>query len=89
MPKNNFLIHTNLYVPVDVDIVFLQKFGNNLKKLRKAKGLSQAQLAFEANIELSQISRIERGRINTKIATVNLLSKVLDVPISDFFIFSE
>lgn len=69
------------------DIQFLIGFGKQLKKLREEKGFSQAQLAFEANIEISQISRIERGLINTSIANVKLISKVLDVEIKELFDF--
>lgn len=72
---------------IEKDNIFLINFGKNLKKLRREKGISQAQLAFEANIEISQISRIERGLINTTIANVKLLSKILDVPITRFFEF--
>lgn len=62
-------------------------FGKRLKQLRKEKGISQAQLAFEANIEISQISRIERGIINTTITNAKLISKILDEPVSSLFEF--
>ena len=45
------------------DIEFLKAFGKRLKQLREEKGISQAQLAFEAEIQISQVSRIERGLI--------------------------
>lgn len=69
------------------DIQFLINFGKRLKQLREEKGISQAQLAFEAEIQISQISRIERGLINTTIGNVKLIAKILDVPIKDFFNF--
>ena len=87
MPKMFFSINAILNVALEKDKLFLIAFGKQLKKLRKEKGISQAQLAFEANIELSQVSRIERGLINTTIANVKLLSKVLDIPITRFFEF--
>ncbi len=74
---------------LEKDILFLKSFGKRLKQLRKEKGISQAQLAYEANIEISQVSRIERGLINTTIANAKLLSKILDVPIIDLFNFKE
>lgn len=89
MPKNNFLLLTNLYVVIEKDKIFLIEFGRNLKKLRKQKGFSQSQLAFEAGIQISQISRIERGLINTTIVNAKLLSKVLDVPLVDLFNFDN
>jgi transcriptional regulator with XRE-family HTH domain len=87
MPKLFYVKHTNLYVPVDIDKIFLKDFGEKLKRIRKEKGISQAQLAYEANIEISQISRIERGLINTTIANAKHLSKILDIPIKDLFDF--
>lgn len=87
MPKIFFLLHTNLYVAIEKDIAFLKGFGKQLKKLRQEKGISQAQLAYEANIEISQISRIERGLINTTIANAKLISKILDIPITKLFEF--
>ncbi len=37
------------------------------------------ELAFEADIEYSQIAKIERGMSNTTISTVRLLAKALGV----------
>lgn len=74
---------------IEKDTAFLTAFGKRLKQLRKEKGISQAQLAFEANIETSQISRIERGLINTTIANAKLISKILDIPITSLFEFDE
>jgi transcriptional regulator with XRE-family HTH domain len=76
-------------VAIEKDTVFLIGFGKRLKQLRKEKRISQAQLAFEANIEISQISRIERGLINTTIANVKLISKILEIPITCLFEFDE
>ena len=62
-------------------------FGDNLRQLRLAKGFTQEQLANELGIEISQISRIERGVINTSITTLYSISKVLNVDISELFVF--
>ncbi len=76
-------------MPKEKDIAFLKTFGKRLKQLREEKGISQAQLAFEAEIQISQISRIERGLINTTIANVKLLSKILDVSLKELFDFDN
>ena len=89
MPKNILYIYTFLYVAKERNIQFLKDFGSRVKELRKRKGISQAQLAFEAEIEISQISRIELGKINTTIETVKLISKILDIPLHEFFIFDD
>lgn len=65
----------------------LISFGKNLRLARLAKGFTQEQLANELGIEISQISRIERGVINTSITTLYSISKVLNVNISQLFAF--
>ena len=45
--------------------IILIQFGNTLRKLRLERGFTQEQLANELGVEISQISRIERGVINT------------------------
>ncbi|WP_435136755.1 helix-turn-helix domain-containing protein [Formosa sp. A9] len=66
---------------------YLIAFGKNLRKLRKEKGFTQAKLAIDLNIEISQISRIERGVINTSISNVYKISKVLKIGIKELFEF--
>lgn len=41
------------------------------------------ELAFEVGIEYTQLSRIERGKINTSIYQLFLLSRALKVPFSE------
>lgn len=72
----------------DKNIIKL-KFGENLRNIRLAKGFTQEQLANELGIEISQISRIERGIINTSISTLYSISLILKVNISDFFDFEN
>ena len=85
MPIFFFLICKYLYVSKELDKIFLIKFGKNLKKIRKDKGITQSQLAFEADIQISQISRIERGLINTTILNARLIASILEIPISSLF----
>jgi len=66
---------------------FLIAFGKNLRLIRKSKGFTQEELANELDIEISQISRIERGIINTSIANANSIAKVLKISISRLFIW--
>ncbi|RBQ02814.1 helix-turn-helix domain-containing protein [Pedobacter miscanthi] len=51
--------------------------AHNVKKYRKQKGLTIAELANKLDLDYSQISRIERGVVN---ATVSMI-----FDISDFF----
>lgn len=69
------------------DIDFTKAFGKNLYVLRKRTGLTQEELANDADIPISQVGRIERGEVNTTISTAYVLSKALKIPVSELFIF--
>ena len=68
--------------------LFLLRLGNNLKALRLSANFTQEQLANEIGVEISQISRIERGLIGTSVATFFDISKALNIPLKDFFDFN-
>jgi transcriptional regulator with XRE-family HTH domain len=61
------------------DKKYLAAFGKHIQKLRVEKGLSQHQLAFEAELNKNQIGNIERGEVNPTISTLRAISKALDV----------
>ena len=65
----------------------IKNVGSKLKEIRQQKLISQEQLANMCDIEISQISRIERGVINTSVTTLYSISKVLNVDISELFVF--
>jgi len=67
------------------DDEFLNRFGNRLRTIRKSQGFTQEKLAFELGIEVSQISRIERGLLNTSISNVHLIAQKLGVKTSFLF----
>ena len=62
-----------------------QKFGNNLKRLRLEKGLSQEKLALNADIDRTYIPSIEKGERNVSIVIAEKLAIALNVPISELF----
>lgn len=41
--------------------------------------MTQEQLAFDADVPISQVGRIERGEVNTTIITVFKLAKALKI----------
>lgn len=59
---------------------------NNIKKFRKAKGLSQTQLAVLIGIGRSTISEIEAGKHIPKIDIALILAKALKCRVEDLFI---
>lgn len=65
----------------------LKAFGKQLQKLRIQKGFTQAQLAADCNMEISQISRIERGLLNTGISQICIIAQCLEISPKDLFDF--
>ena len=63
----------------------IKKVGSNVRYCRNTKKISIEKLALEANLDYSQICRIERGIINTSVYQLYILSQALDVPITSFF----
>ena len=59
--------------------------GTQLRSVRKARGLSAAQLAELASISTSMISQIERGVASPSIDALRRISKALDVSMGVFF----
>ncbi|MDJ1463716.1 helix-turn-helix transcriptional regulator [Nitratireductor sp. GZWM139] len=57
-------------------------FAANLKSLRRAKGLSQEELAHAANLDRTYISSLERCVYSASIDVVDRLANVLEVDAS-------
>jgi transcriptional regulator with XRE-family HTH domain len=74
-------------VDIKTKKIILIQFGNTLRKLRLEKGFTQEQLANELGVEISQISRIERGVINTSITNLYAISRILNIEVSELFDF--
>lgn len=56
-----------------------QRLGQNLRRLREAKGWSQEAFADEAGIHRTYVSDIERGARNPTIKVLEKLAKPLNV----------
>jgi transcriptional regulator with XRE-family HTH domain len=54
-------------------------FAANLRRLRHAKGLSQDDLAYEAEVSRSYLSQLEKGAFNASLKIVGKLAAVLEV----------
>jgi len=65
----------------------IKAFAIQLKKIRIREGFTQSQLAFESELTLSQIARIETARINPTLSTVFRLARTLNVSLTDLFNF--
>jgi transcriptional regulator with XRE-family HTH domain len=59
--------------------------GNNLRRLREEAGVTQLQLAFDAEVERSRISKIERGHVNPSLLTLATLCHCLKITLPALF----
>lgn len=59
--------------------------GDRLRALRKERGLSQEQLAHQANITPAFLGQVERGTKGITVRTLEKVCGILHVPLSEFF----
>ncbi len=52
--------------------------GANIRRLRKAKGLTQEQLAHEAGMAMRYVAGVERGEENPSLRFLVKIAKALD-----------
>lgn len=62
-----------------------KKIGENVKKLRKQRGLTQEQLADRVRITSTYIGFIEQGQRNPSIKTTDKIARALKVGIEELF----
>lgn len=60
-----------------MDVVVL--LGQNVRRYRKERGLTQEQLALEADMERSYVSDLERGTRNPSVRAVGRLAEALRI----------
>lgn len=75
--KDNILVRSELALA----------FGQHIKKLRLGKGYSMRGFADKADIEYTQIVKIEKGISAPTITTIYKLSEALDVQMKELFDF--
>lgn len=51
--------------------------GKNVRRLRREKGLTQEQLAFEADLDLTYVGGIERGKRNPSLLVMARIAAAL------------
>lgn len=56
--------------------------GGNVRRLRQLRGLTQEQLAFDAQIDLTYLGGIERGRRNPSLLVMDRLARSLSVELA-------
>ena len=54
-----------------------------LKQLRAARGLTQAALAYKTKFSLGYVARLEQGRHDPPLSTLEKLAKALNVRVGE------
>lgn len=62
-----------------------EALGKKIRALRKAKKMTQENLAYESKIDYSYLNEIEAGKRNPSVKRLNAIAKALKVSIKEFF----
>lgn len=74
---------------VGVKTSLRKRFGQRVKELRQATGLSQEAFADRCGFARSYMSRIERGGANPSLDAVQVLADALDAEVFKLFIVED
>jgi transcriptional regulator with XRE-family HTH domain len=55
--------------------------AKNVGRLRRQRGLTQEELAFQSKIDLTYLGGIERGKRNPSLLVMARIAKALSVPL--------
>ncbi len=58
--------------------------GQRLRELRKKKGMTQEEFAFECDLDKSYIASIEQGHRNVSIVNIEKIASALSMSVSEF-----
>lgn len=56
--------------------------GRNVRKVRQQRRMTQEKLAFEAEIDLTYVGGIERGKRNPSLLVMARIAEALAVPLT-------
>jgi len=59
------------------------KIGENIKKLRKVKGLNQSQLARACGMDRQHMEKIENAKVSVNVYTLYIIAEALKVKMSE------
>lgn len=82
-----FMNHSlnSFVIPMRAKEEIANLLGHKIRTLRVEKNLTMEELALESGMDYSQLSRIERGKINTSVYQIYTLAKVLEVSVHSIF----
>lgn len=64
-----------------------KQLGAKIKRERKARKITQEELAAEVGVRSATISNIERGETDTSVYTIYKIAQSLNLHIKELFIF--
>ena len=62
---------------------YSKRLGENLKKIRTKKSITQIEIAKKLGVDRSFVSNIENGKTNPTLSTITNLANALDVPVNE------
>lgn len=65
--------------------VLLKMIGQNIRKARKNRRLSQEALAFRADLDRTYIGSVERGERNIAVLNLIKLARTLGISVGELF----
>jgi len=85
-PKESSKINDYLLTMAQVrNQELLNSVGATIRLIRERKGLTLEALANASELEISQVHRVETGKANSSISTLDAIAKGLDIPLADLF----
>jgi transcriptional regulator with XRE-family HTH domain len=64
----------------------LQRFGDNLRKIRESRQLSQEQVAYEAGFSRSYYTEVETGKRNISLLNMVKLCLFLQIELNELIV---
>jgi transcriptional regulator with XRE-family HTH domain len=64
-----------------------EKVGKRIQEIRIEKKISQQELASKCNFENSNMSRLEAGRANATLSTLEKVCEALEINVIELFKF--
>ena len=66
-----------------------KRFGQRVRELRRARGMSQENLSFAAGVHRTYLGSIERGERNPTLKNIALIAKAIGVSLAQLFAYDN
>ena len=60
-----------------------KKLGDNIKRIRTAKGMTQGDLCRKLDVDRAYMSNVESGKKNPTLSTITKLAKAVGVSVNE------